>query len=180
MFSNPDKNVSQFQITPGTFVADLGSGSGFYTFAASKAVGNSGKVFAVDINKDMLEKISRVVTDEGVTNIETVWGDIDDPNGTHLASGSVHKVIVSNVLFQVENKDELARETARILKTNGQVMVVDWADSFGGLGPQTEHIISAEVARDIFENAGFEFDNKINTGDHHWGFIMTKKESDRV
>ena len=175
MFTNPEKNVEQLKITPGMFVADLGAGSGFYTFAASEVVGNSGKVYSVDINKEILEKISRTALEQGKTNIETVWGDIDDPKGTHLADEAVHKAIVSNVLFQLENKEELGREVLRILKPKGQVLVVDWSDSFGGLGPQPDHIVPVDKARYFFENIGLVFEEKIEAGDHHYGFLMTKK-----
>ena len=57
MFSNPEKNIEQLGLTPGMKVADLGSGSGFYTIASARLVGTSGLVYSIDIQKDLLTRI---------------------------------------------------------------------------------------------------------------------------
>jgi tRNA A58 N-methylase Trm61 len=57
MFSDPENNIKQFALASGMMVADFGSGSGFYSMAAARAVAPSGKVFAVDIQKDLLQKL---------------------------------------------------------------------------------------------------------------------------
>ncbi len=150
MFSDPQKNIQQFAVTPGMTVADCGSGSGFCTLAAARAVGSMGKVYAIDINKEMLERIIRTAQHEGLENIETIWGDIDEPNGTRLADEAVQRVILSNALFQVEKKEVLVEEIKRILRPDGRVLVVDWTDSFGGLGPQPDHVVSRQTAQALF------------------------------
>ncbi|MDO8590405.1 MAG: methyltransferase domain-containing protein, partial [bacterium] len=68
MFSDPQKNIEQFGLQPGGLVADLGSGAGFYTIAAARAVGNSGRVYAIDILKDMLQKIKNEAQRSGIHN----------------------------------------------------------------------------------------------------------------
>lgn len=174
MFSNPTKNIEQFQVDPGISVADLGSGVGFYSIALAKAVGPSGKVYAVDIQKELLSKLQTDATQEGVHNIKLIWGDLDLPKSSTLHDSSVDKVVIANVLFQLEEKDVLIEEAYRILKPGGKLLFVDWRDSYGGLGPKPQDIIREDVAKTLFEANNFQFEKDIQTGDHHYGFVVKK------
>lgn len=174
MFSQPEKNIEQFSVDPGMKVADLGSGAGFYTFALSNAVGKTGRVFAVDVQQDLLMKLKNEAFKKGLENIEIIWGDIDEPNGSHLADNSVDRVLIANTLFQADDKDAVAQEAYRILKPKSSVLLIDWSDSFGGLGPHTSRVVKPEQGRAIFEKAGFAYLREIRAGDHHYGMIFTK------
>jgi ubiquinone/menaquinone biosynthesis C-methylase UbiE len=175
MFSNPENNIEQFHIDPGMSVADLGSGAGFYSLALAKEVGPSGKVYSVDIQKELLSKLQTEAHNEGIANIKLVWGDLDEVGGSTLNDQSVDRVVIANVLFQVEDKDNLIKEAYRILKPGSKLLFVDWSDSFGGLGPRPQDVIKEDVAKTLFESEGFEFEKDIQTGDHHYGFIVKKK-----
>ncbi len=172
MFSNPEQNIEKINIDPGMRVADLGSGSGFYSIAAAKLTGPSGRVYAVDIQKDLLEKLKKDSLEQGISHIEIIWSDLDDPKGTGLEDNLVERVIMTNILFQVEDKESLISEAKRILKPKGKLFLVEWMDSFGGLGPKESDIIKPDVARVMFEEAGFEFEKDIHVGNHHYGFIF--------
>lgn len=174
MFSQPEKNIEQFAVDPGMKVVDLGSGAGFYTLVLSEFVGKTGKVFAVDVQQDLLLKLKNEAFKKGLENIEIVWGDIDEENSTRLSDSSVDRVLIANTLFQVDDKDNVAKEAYRILKPKCTVMIIDWTDSFGGLGPHTSRIVKPEQAKVIFEKAGFSFLRDIRAGDHHYGMIFTK------
>lgn len=172
MFSSPEQNIEKFHVDPGMKVADLGSGSGFYSIAAAKLVGPSGKIYAVDVQKDLLEKLKNESLNQKISNIELIWADLDEPRGTGLEDNSVERVIIANVLFQSEDKDAFVEEAKRILKPNGKLLFIDWSDSHGGLGPQQSEIIRPDVARVLFEDKGFEFEKDIEVGDHHYGLIF--------
>jgi ubiquinone/menaquinone biosynthesis C-methylase UbiE len=174
MFSQPEKNIEQFAVDPGMKVVDLGSGAGFYTLVLANFVGKTGRVFAVDVQQDLLLKLKNEAFKKGIENIEIVWGDIDEENSTRLSDSSVDRVLVANTLFQVDDKDNVAEEAYRILKPKCTAMIVDWTDSFGGLGPHTSRIVKPEQARVIFEKAGFTFLRDIRAGDHHYGMIFIK------
>ncbi|PIQ66995.1 MAG: hypothetical protein COV95_01125 [Candidatus Zambryskibacteria bacterium CG11_big_fil_rev_8_21_14_0_20_40_24] len=174
MFSEPNKNIEQAGIQAGDYVADLGSGSGFYTLSAAKVVGERGKVFAIDIQKDLLTKTKNDLAKEGVFNVDILWGDIEKLGGTRLNDSSVDWVILSNILFQVREREIVAKETARILKSGGRVLVVDWSDSFGGLGPRQEDVVSPDNAKNLFLKLGLVVDKEINAGAHHYGIVMKK------
>lgn len=175
MFSDPEKNLEQFDLQKGMRVADFGAGSGFYAVTAARLVGDKGKVFAVDIQKDLLIKLKKEATAKRILNIEIIWGDLEKAGGAKLKDESVDRLIVSNLLFQIEGKENLAREVARVLKPNGKVLTIDWTDSFGGLGPQAKNIFGKEAARTLFENAGFALEKTIDAGAHHYGLVFVKK-----
>jgi len=175
MFSDPKRNIEQFGLIPGMKVADLGAGSGFYALASAQTVGNSGRVFAIDIQKDLLTKLKNIANHEKMHNIETIWGDLEMVGGTRLQDGSVDAVIISNILFQISNKDQFFQEVRRILKSNHHALLVDWADSYNGLGPPKADIITESSAKKLFEEKNFEFVRSISAGDHHYGMIFNKK-----
>lgn len=174
MFSDPQKILEQFQLEPGTRVADLGSGAGFFTLAAARVIGQGGRVYAVDAMKEMLTKIKNEANRARLLNIEALWGNIEKLGGTRLADASVESVMVCNTLFQLERKNDFPFEVKRILKDKGRVLVVDWKESFKGLGPQPEHVFGEHAARELFEKAGFSFEKNIHAGAHHYGLVFRR------
>lgn len=175
MFTDPEKNLEQFDLQKGMRVADFGAGSGFYALTAAKLVGDKGKVYAVDIQKDLLVRLKKASAARKILNIEIVWGDLEKENGAKLEDNSMDRVIVSNLLFQISGKESLVREAMRILRPNGKILVIDWTDSFGGLGPEPKVVFEQKAARTLFENAGFVLERTIDAGAHHYGLIFTKK-----
>ncbi len=174
MFSDPENNIKQFGLTSGMVVADFGSGSGFYAMAAARAVIPYGKVFAVDIQKDLLQKLKNGAKQNNLNNIDVVWGDLEHLGGTKLRENSIDAVTACNLIFQIENKDALCLEIKRILRPNGRVLVVDWSGSFGGLGPQENDVVSKDKLTSIFKDHGFILDREISAGPQHYGLIFRK------
>lgn len=174
-FSEPEENIKNLNLKEGSKVADFGSGSGHYAIAAAKRVHSRGQVFAVDVQKELLSKVQSAARDSGLRNVQIVWGDIERPGGTKLQDNTIDAVMISNVLFQSEQKEAIAKEAFRVLKNGGEVLVVDWTDSFGGLGPKPGHVVPEEEAKKIFEKIGFVNSKSFYAGDHHWGVIFIKK-----
>ena len=172
MFTKPEHNILHLGLREGMRVADFGAGIGFYAKACSARVGHSGKVYAIEVQKDLVKKFEADVKQLGIHNIECIWGDIERRGGTKLSDGSMDVVIVSNVLFQVEDKLGIIDEAKRVLRKRGKVLLVDWADSFKGMGPSKENIVSETTAKDLFEKRGFKFEEKISTTEHHYGIIF--------
>lgn len=168
-FSDPKIILSQFGISQGICVVDLGSGAGGFARPAKEMVGEDGVVYAVDIQKELLDKLHH-----DAPEIEVVWADLEKEKHTRLRDGIADVVIIANMLFQVENKQHVLREAHRLLKTKGRVLFIDWKDSFGGLGPHEEAILSKMEAQKLLEEAGFVVENDIDAGDHHYGFVVRK------
>ncbi len=169
-FSEPEIIVRELQLHPDATVADFGVGSGYYTIAAARLL-PAGLVYAIDIQSELLRRIKTLAGSEGLQNVEILTGDVTLPKGSGLPDGSVDVVIVANVLFQVEDKKALVREVKRVLMNGGRVLVVDWEDSFGGVGPIPSHVVKEDDAKLLFMNNGFKLVRSINAGSHHYGFI---------
>lgn len=174
MFSDPQKNVEQCGIQAGMEIADFGSGSGFYTLAASKALMATGRVYAIDVQKDLLSKLKNKAVSLGLYNVEVIWGNVEKMGGTKLRDSSIDLIFLGNVLFQLENKDNIVAEVRRVLKPSGRILIVDWTDSFGGLGPHPKSVVKRETVMKMFEKGGFHLDREIEAGAHHYGLIYKK------
>lgn len=173
-FSNPEKNVEQFAMRLGSSVADFGSGSGHYALSLVKAVGEKGKVYAIDIQKDLLSRLKNEANQLGFFNVEVIWGDLEKERGSKLADSCIDAVLISNLLFQVTDKGSIAREAHRILRKEGKLMVIDWIESFGGIGPHPDQVFNKDSAKELFKSSGFIFDHEIMAGEHHYGLIFRK------
>lgn len=173
MFSDPQKNIAELGVAHGMKVVDLGAGSGFYTIEAGKKVGSSGMVYAVDVQQDLLNKIKTSAGLVGVRNIEIIWGNIEKIGGTKLREAMADRVILSNTLFQiaVNDRDNLALEAKRLLKSGGKLMVIDWMAG-SPLSPKT--LVPRMLAEGLFQKAGFVLEKTFNAGDHHYGIIFKK------
>lgn len=174
MFVDPKAVVKQLSLTEGMRVADLGAGIGNHTIPMGAAVGDSGKVYAVEVQKDFLQKIADAARKAHVRNIEPVWGDIDEAGGTKLKDASLDLVLLANTLFQLEKKEEAAKEMFRILKPRGFAAIIDWSGSYGGMGPQPADVMRDQDARELFEKVGFSHVRSLQAGTHHWGILMKK------
>lgn len=175
MFSDPENNIQQFGLTPGMQAADFGSGSGFYTFAIARAIAPNGKVFAVDIQKDLLQKLKNGAKQNQLSNVDIIWGDLEHLGGTKLRENSLDAITACNLFFQIQNKDSLCLEIKRVLRPNGRVLVVDWDGSFKGIGPIESDVISKIKMTALFLDHGFVLDREIAAGAEHYGLIFRKK-----
>lgn len=172
MFTSPEQNILHLGLREGMRVADFGAGSGFYSKSASEKVGYSGKVYAIEVQKDLVKKLESDLKHWGISNVECIWGDIERKNGTKISDHSMDRVIISNVLFQAEDKLGLIDEARRVLKKDGELLLIDWSESFGGMGPSAQSVVTKAMAKELFEKRGFKYVEDISTSVHHYGIIF--------
>ena len=172
-FAHPVTNVGQMGLVSGMKVADFGAGSGAYSLAAAHLVGHAGKVYAVDVQKDLLSRLRNNAVKENLDNVDIIWGNIEAPGGSKLKDGSVDVVIISNVLFQLDHPVQVLREAARILKQYGRIVVIDWSESFGGMGPKPAHVVTKDQALTFANQAGLTVLREFSAGAHHYGIMLT-------
>lgn len=172
MFLTPERLVEKLYVKPKSRVADFGAGSGAYTIALSRAVGDEGKVYAVDVHKDMLTTLYNTAQKMGYQNIETVLADIESK--TLIDADSLDTVILSNVLFQVEEPEKVIEEVGRVLASLGRVLCVDWSGSHNGIGPHPSHVVTEDRAEELFTARGFTIGERLPAGEFHYAFIATK------
>lgn len=172
-FASPRENVLQLALRDGMKVGDFGAGSGHYALAAAAIVGEAGRVYAVDVQEDVLIRLKDDAARKGLRNLDTIWGNIETPGGTMLRDHSLDAVVLSNTLFQLEKKQEAITEILRVLKPGGKLLVVDWAGAYNGLGPPKEHVVSERDAEDLFITGGFHKVKSFRGGPHHYSIIFT-------
>lgn len=180
MLSKPDSLIPQFEIREGMHVLDVGAGYGSYTIPIAQMLlgypHNTGHVYALEVQKELLETIQQKVTENKLTNVTCLWADIERPNGTKLATASVDVVLLSHVLFQIEDKDACLTEIRRVLKPNGHVCLVEWSDSSPFLGTSTARVFAPSIARARFASHGFVFLRELSVSAHQYGMLFTKEQ----
>jgi ubiquinone/menaquinone biosynthesis C-methylase UbiE len=173
-FMRPDAVVTHFHILEGDTVADFGAGAGFYVKLLSDLVGPHGKVYACDIQKGLVEKIADIVHTMKLTNVYPLWCDFEASHGTKLADSVLDMGLLINTLFQIENRHAALQEFSRVIKSGGKLVIIDWVDSFGGLGPHQDHVITEASAREMLTDQGFIFERSFPAGDYHYGMIFRR------
>ncbi|MFT5037351.1 MAG: ubiquinone/menaquinone biosynthesis C-methylase UbiE [Candidatus Azotimanducaceae bacterium] len=171
-FVVPELVGTHFHLREGDVVADFGAGSGYFMKTLSKLVGSEGRVHACEIQKNLIETIADVARREHLGNIEILWGDLEELNGSKVPTDSLDAGILVNTLFQLEDKDTAFEEIKRALRNGGKLFVIDWSESFGGLGPQPDQVITESDAKAVAEQHGFTFERSFDTGDHHYGLAF--------
>jgi len=174
-FLHPERIVSRLDLRPGMVVADFGCGSGHFSIPAARIVGESGKVFAIDIQKHAIELIKSRGNLEHLLQIEPVWADLESPEGSRLIASSLDFVIISNILFQAEKKREVLAEAMRTLKPGGHLAVLEWDDTPFPAGPPPELRISKRTAQTLAESIGFLIEKEFDCGSHHYGLLFKKQ-----
>ena len=168
-FLTPDKLVKELYLKPGSHVADIGSGSGAYTIALSDAVTSVGQVYAVDINRESLHSLANVLEKNNIVNVDVVWANVEQD--IPIESYSLDAVILSNVLFQLEDKNKSLKNITKILKPDGQLLIVDWSGSHSGIGPHPSHVITEEDAEELIKKHGFRIEKRLPAGRYHYAFM---------
>lgn len=178
MFSNPRVILNAFGISEGMIVGDFGAGTGAYAHEILRHVGDSGVVYAFDVQKSMIDSLVAKARHEKLENIRPIWCDLEHEGGTTLADKTLDSAIIANLLFQIEHKDIFMKEVARVLRPNGRVLIVDWSESFGSasrrMGPHHDHVVSVDDAKAYARSAGLVFDKEIPAGEHHYGLVFRK------
>jgi ubiquinone/menaquinone biosynthesis C-methylase UbiE len=176
MFSAPEKNIDQLGIEPNKIIADFGAGSGAYTIAAAKALQGTGKVYAIDVQKDLLTRLESACREQHLSNVGFIWANLEQTGGAKLADQSVDIAILSNILFQVDTamKKTVLEEVKRVLRNGATLLIVDWTGSFNNMGPTKEQVFPEIEARKLIESLNFSFDRNIDAGNFHYGIIFRK------
>jgi predicted methyltransferase len=150
----PDRVVRELRIQPGSTVADLGAGVGYFTWRLAGAVGETGKVIAVDIQPGMLERLKQNLAERDIHNVDEVLGAEDDPR---LPAGQVDLVLLVDVYHELQ-KPELTMERVRqSLKPGGRVVLIEYRKEDPSIPIQPLHKMTVREVRDELEPMGFQF-----------------------
>jgi ubiquinone/menaquinone biosynthesis C-methylase UbiE len=150
-------------------IADFGCGSGGWVLPLAKNSPDS-KIFAIDLQEEALSALRSKMKLQRVENIELVKADVE--KSTRLKNESCDLVLMTNLLFEVEKKEEVFKEAKRVLKEGGRILVIDWKKE-AEFGPEDK--VDKEEVKKIAQKLGFFLEKEFEAGNYHWGLIFTKK-----
>jgi ubiquinone/menaquinone biosynthesis C-methylase UbiE len=171
-FIKPELILQQIGLQPGMQVADLGCGLGYFALPAAKITGLRGKVYAVDVQKSVLEQVKKEAQLQNIVGIETVWSDIETVGAAKILPRSLDMVFVINTLFQASHKEAVFSEARRLLKPSGFLLVVDWLPGDTAMGPPVASRLDLGKIKAMANAAGFVFQKDIAAGSHHFGLLF--------
>lgn len=167
--------IDRLKIEEKQKIAELGCGSfGYFVYPIAKLVGKGGKVYAVDILKSALEEIRRKAIQENLHQIETVWSNLEVFKGTAIESSSLDAALLINILSQSEKKAEIVRESVRLLKRNGKLVIIEWKSGPSPFGPPADKRLKEESMRNASPQLGLSLTEEFSAGPHHYGLIFKK------
>ena len=141
-WQRPDEVMDALGIAEGSVVADLGAGGGWFTIRLAHRVGPNGKVYAEDVQHEMLEAIKRRVDRMGFTKrVELTFGDEIDPK---LPSGALDAALIVDTYHEMAQPVTLLKNLARSLKPTGRIGIVNFTKEGGGPGPPMEERVDPE------------------------------------
>jgi ubiquinone/menaquinone biosynthesis C-methylase UbiE len=170
-WQQPEKVIAALQIRPGDQVADLGAGGGYFTFKLAKAVGAVGKVYAVDIDREMTDLIAKRAKQESLQNVESIVATPTDPM---LPKSGVDLIFTSNTYHHIENRGAYFTSLRAYLKPGGKVAIIDfderaWFESF------LSHYTPSEVIIREMDKAGYSLQKAHDFLDRQSFLVFTVK-----
>jgi ubiquinone/menaquinone biosynthesis C-methylase UbiE len=157
-WQKPDEVVSALKIRPDEVIADIGAGSGYFT---RRFASHAAKVYAVDIDPELLEMIGKAASPK----IVTVRAAPDDPN---LPDGVVDTVFICNVLHHIENRPAYYAKLLKALKPDGRIVIVDFFRRELPVGPPVSMKLSEEQVIGEFRAAGLRLAGQLNFLPHQY------------
>ncbi len=156
-------------------VADLGCGRrGYFTLQAAKLIGPEGLVWAVDVVKPALENVQSMANLFGISNIKTIWADLEIPGATKIPEGTVDIAMLNNIFFQTKKADLLIKEAARALKKGGKLLVTDWKKTPAPFGPPVEDRINPQQVKQHAGDKGLRLKKEFDAGPYHYALVFVK------
>ncbi len=168
-FLNPTEVLKQLELRDEMTAADFGSGSGGWVLPLAKKL-EGGKVYALDILKEPLSALRAKAKLEKITNIETIKADIE--KGTALFDESCDLVLMTNLLFEVDDKKKVLEEGKRILRPGGRILVVDWKKD-SPLGPKEGRVLPEEI-KETGLDLNLRIEKEFEASAYHYGLILLK------
>ena len=151
-YQKPQEVLTALNFQPGEVIADIGAGSGYFTFRIAHHVGAKGKVFAVDVSPDMVRHVNRRIRDLKTTNVVSILADADDPL---LAERSINRFFLCDVWHHVENPTKYLAMMKKMLKPGGEIIMIDFHKKELPFGPPLQMKIAREDLIKQMESNGF-------------------------
>ena len=174
-FIDISKIINILQVEQGMKIADLGCGhTGHFLFPFAKLVGEKGLVYGVDVLKPALQNIENKAKFDGLTNVRTVWSNLEIFGATKIDNESVDAIIIINILYQVKDRKVFLKEADRILKKGGKAIIVDWLSINAPMGPDLSLRVKKEEVLALAEEVGWKKAEEFSVGKYNFGIKFEK------
>jgi ubiquinone/menaquinone biosynthesis C-methylase UbiE len=148
----PDKALDAIGLRPGMVVADVGAGTGYMTLRMAARVGAGGRVFANDLQPEMLQMLSSRLDRLGVSNVTLVKGDVADP---HLPAAAIDLILLVDVYHEFAEPQQMLRKMREALKPDGRLVLLEYRKEDPAVPIRPEHKMSVAEAKLEVEAEGF-------------------------
>jgi SAM-dependent methyltransferase len=164
----PDKMVDLLKLKPGDAAADIGAGTGFITWRLAKKVGPTGKVYAVEIQQEMLDLLVPKMKERGLENVIPTLGTITDPK---LPDASLDLVLMVDVYHEFSHPHEMMQAIARSLKPGGRVAFVEFRAEDPNVPIKAVHKMTEAQVKKEMQGTGLLWDQTAS--ELPWQHLIT-------
>jgi ubiquinone/menaquinone biosynthesis C-methylase UbiE len=168
---NPEGALDALSLRAGMVVADVGAGTGYMSLRLAKRVGPSGKVYANDIQPEMLRRLRENAAKAGLTNIETLQGEEADPK---LPAGRMDLVLLVDVYHEFSKPRQMIDKIREALKPNGRLVLLEYRKEDPNVPIREEHKMTVAEVKAELEPQGFVLSQVIETLPRQHILILTK------
>jgi ubiquinone/menaquinone biosynthesis C-methylase UbiE len=153
---HPEISLESLGLRSGMTFMDVGCGYGFFTLQAASIVGETGKVYAVDIDASSIDRLKREAAEKGLKNIHVEVGEAE---ATVFCQKCADIVFYSTVLHDFRDPAKVLRNAKTMLKPSGKLVNLDWKKKQTTHGPPLQIRFSEEQAANLIKQAGFTVDS---------------------
>jgi len=168
---HPDAALDAIGLKPGMVVADVGAGTGYMTLRMATRVGPTGKVYADDVQPEMLRRLRQNAAREKLTNIETVLGTEVDPK---LPTGKLDLILLVDVYHEFSQPQKMLRRMRESLKPDGRLVLLEYRKEDPTIPIRPEHKMSVQEVKTEVEAEGFHLDHVLETLPRQHILILVK------
>ncbi|MFN7999400.1 MAG: class I SAM-dependent methyltransferase [Bryobacteraceae bacterium] len=156
----PDAALDAIGVPKGGVAADIGAGVGYFTWRLAERVGPSGKVYAVDVQPGMLEKLSQNMAERNLDNYQAVLGEENDPK---LPPTRIDVALLVDVYHEFSHPQEMLRKIRASLKPDGRMVLLEYRKEDPKVPIRPEHKMSVQEVKAEIEPEGFRLDKTIES-----------------
>jgi ubiquinone/menaquinone biosynthesis C-methylase UbiE len=167
----PDKALDELQLQPGMAIADIGAGVGYMSLKMARRIGPTGKVYANDVQPEMLAKMRENMAREKITNIEPVLGEFTDPK---LPSNTMDLVLLVDVYHEFSEPQAMLRKIRECMKPYGRLVLLEYRAEDPKVPIIPEHKMTVAQVKLELEAEGFTLSKVIETLPRQHILILTK------
>lgn len=157
---HPDQALDALNLKPGMVVGDVGAGTGYMSLKMAKRVGPSGKVYAEDIQPEMLRMLRQNAANAHAANVETVLGNETDPK---LPAGQLDLILLVDVYHEFSQPQKMLRGMREALKPDGRLVLLEYRKEDPSIPIRPEHKMSVQEVKTELEAEGLKLDQVIET-----------------